>query len=120
MPIWVVLLAAIVLGTGTLIGYKRIVTTLGEKMGSARMGVAQGTAVQVSTVASIAMADFGGLPVSTTHVLTSAVVGTVSGTPDHKVNRHIIKQIVLTWVTTMPATLLLSFGMGVLFYRLAG
>ena len=120
VPIWVVLLAAVVLGTGTLIGYKRIVTTLGEKMGSARMGVAQGTAVQVSTVASIAMADFGGLPVSTTHVLTSAVVGTVSGTPDHKVNRQTIKHIMLTWVTTMPATLLLSFGLGVLFYRLAG
>jgi low-affinity inorganic phosphate transporter len=119
VPVWVLLMAAIVLGTGTMFGYKRIVTTLGERMGSARMGVAQGTAVQVSTVASIAMADFGGLPVSTTHVMTSAVVGTVSGTPEHNVNRQIIKQILFTWVTTLPATLILSFGLGIFFYRVA-
>lgn len=120
VPLWVFVLSGLVLGGGTLIGYKRIVKTLGEGMGSVRIGVSQGVAAQASAVASIAMADVGGLPVSTTHVLSSAIVGTVSGTPGNRVNWATLKRMMLTWVTTLPATMLLSFLMGVGLYHLAG
>lgn len=116
VPIWVILLSALALGGGTLVGYNKIVTTLGEKMGSSRMNPAQGTAAQLSAVASIALADLGGLPVSTTHVLSSAVVGTVAVSPGQSVNRSTISKILMTWVTTLPGTLLLSFALGVVFY----
>jgi phosphate/sulfate permease len=116
VPFWVVLLSALALGGGTALGYRRIVTTLGEKMGSHRMTPAQGIAAQTSAVISIAMADGGGLPVSTTHVLSSAVVGSVAATPGHSVNRETLARIAITWVTTLPATILLSFALGVAFY----
>lgn len=116
VPFWVVLLSALALGGGTAIGYQKIVTTLGEGMGSARISPAQGTAAQVSAVISIAMADGGGLPVSTTHVLSSAVIGTVAGTPGQRINRSMLAKIMMTWVTTLPGTMLLSFALGMVFY----
>lgn len=116
VPFWVMLLSAIALGGGTLVGYRKIVVTLGEKMGSARMNPAQGIAAQLSAVASIGMADAGGLPVSTTHVLSSAVIGSVAATPHQSINHHTLMRIVLTWVTTLPGTLLLSFALGVAFH----
>ena len=116
VPLWVVLLSAIALGGGTAIGYKKIVTTLGERMGSARMNPAQGVAAQMSAVISIAMADGGGLPVSTTHVLSSAVIGSVAATPGQRVNRSMLGRIALTWVTTLPATMLLSGALGIVFH----
>ncbi len=116
VPLWVVLLSAIALGGGTAVGYKKIVTTLGERMGSAHMNPAQGVAAQVSAVISIAMADGGGLPVSTTHVLSSAVIGSVAATPGQQVNRSTLSRIALTWVTTLPATMLLSFALGIVFH----
>jgi len=116
VPFWVVLLSAIALGGGTAIGYRRIVVTIGEKMGSARMNPAQGIAAQVSAVASIGMADAGGLPVSTTHVLSSAVIGSVAATPHQSINYNTLARIAMTWVTTLPGTLLLSFALGVVFY----
>jgi phosphate/sulfate permease len=120
VPLWVMVLSAMALGGGTLVGYKKIVTTLGEKVGSSKMNPAQGTAAQASAVASIALADWGGLPVSTTHVLSSAVIGTVVGTKDQTVNQKTIASIALTWVTTLPGTLLLSFAMGIVFHRAIG
>jgi phosphate/sulfate permease len=120
VPLWVMMLSALALGGGTLVGYKKIVTTLGEKVGSSKMNPAQGTAAQASAVASIALADLGGLPVSTTHVLSSAVVGTVVGTKGQTVNEKTITSIALTWVTTLPGTLLLSFAMGIVFHRAIG
>lgn len=97
-----------------MIGYRKIVTTLGEKIGSSRMNPAQGTAAQLSAVASIAMADLGGLPVSTTHVLSSTVVGTVVAT--QHINQTTIMHIVITWITTLPGTMLLSFATGIVFH----
>jgi len=98
------------------IGYRRIVTTLGEKMGSSRMNPAQGTAAQISAVLSIGMADAGGLPVSTTHVLSSSVIGSVSATPHQKINTNTLARIALTWVTTLPGTVILSFALGIAFH----
>jgi phosphate/sulfate permease len=120
VPLWVMILSALALGGGTLVGYKKIVTTLGEKVGSSKMNPAQGTAAQASAVASIALADLGGLPVSTTHVLSSAVIGTVVGTKGQTVNEKTIASIAVTWVTTLPGTLLLAFAMGIVFHRAIG
>ena len=116
VPFWVILLSALALGGGTAIGYRKIVVTIGEKMGSTRMNPAQGIAAQISAVASIGMADAGGLPVSTTHVLSSAVIGSVAATPHQSVNYHTLSRIALTWVTTLPGTLLLSFALGIVFH----
>ena len=116
VPFWIILLSAIALGGGTAVGYRRIVTTLGEKMGSARMNPAQGTAAQISAVLSIGMADAGGLPVSTTQVLSSSVIGSVVATPHQTINTHTLARIAMTWVTTLPGTMLLSFALGVAFF----
>jgi len=116
VPFWIILLSAIALGGGTAVGYRRIVTTLGEKMGSSRMNPAQGTAAQISAVLSIGMADAGGLPVSTTHVLSSSVIGSVSATPGQKINTNTLARIALTWVTTLPGTVILSFALGIAFH----
>lgn len=116
VPFWIILLSALALGGGTAIGYRRIVTTLGEKMGSSRMNPGQGTAAQISAVISIGMADAGGLPVSTTHVLSSSVIGSVAATPHQRINLHTLGRIALTWVTTLPGTILLSFALGVVFF----
>jgi phosphate/sulfate permease len=116
VPFWVILLSALALGGGTAIGYRKIVVTIGEKMGSSRMNPAQGIAAQISAVASIGMADAGGLPVSTTHVLSSAVIGSVAATPHQSINYQTLSRIALTWVTTLPGTLLLSFALGIVFH----
>jgi phosphate/sulfate permease len=116
VPFWIILLSALALGGGTAVGYRRIVTTLGEKMGSSRMNPAQGTAAQISAVISIGLADAGGLPVSTTHVLSSSVIGSVAATPHQTINTHTLARIAMTWVTTLPGTMVLSFALGVGFF----
>lgn len=120
VPFWIILLSAVALGGGTAVGYRRIVTTLGEKMGSSRMNPAQGTAAQISAVLSIGLADAGGLPVSTTHVLSSSVIGSVAATPKQTINTHTLGRIALTWVTTLPGTMILSFGLSVAFFLAFG
>ena len=86
VPFWVIFLSALALGLGTAVGYEKIVVTLGEKMGSAHMNPAQGTAAQASAIIGIGLANFGGMPVSTMHVLSAAVLGSVAGTRGEKVN----------------------------------
>ena len=115
VPFWVILLSAIALGLGTAFGYEKIVTTLGEKMGSSRMNPAQGTAAQTSAMIGIGLANFGGLPVSTTHVLSAAVLGTVAGTKGEKVNAHTAGKIAITWLTTLPGTVIVSFVLALIF-----
>ena len=77
VPFWVIFLSALALGLGTAFGYEKNVTTLGEKMGSAHMNPAQGTAAQTSAIIGLGLANFGGMPVSTTHVLSGGVLGSV-------------------------------------------
>ncbi len=116
VPFWVIFLSALALGLGTAFGYEKIVTTLGEKMGSAHMNPAQGTAAQASAIIGIGLANFGGMPVSTTHVLSAAVLGSVAGTRGEKVNMRTAGKIALTWVTTLPGTVIVSFILSVIFY----
>lgn len=108
-----IVLSALALGVGTMIGYKKIVTTLGEKMGDKHMSPAQGVAAQASAMISIGAADFGGVPVSTTHVPTAGVAGAVKSSGD-QVQWSTIGKILVTWFTTLPGTMAASFMMGIL------
>ena len=101
---------ALALGLGTMIGWKRIVVTVGEKIGKARMTYAQGASAQLVAMATILAAGTFGLPVSTTHVLSSSVAGTMAAT---------IRNITAAWVFTLPAAALLSGGLFWLFNSLA-
>lgn len=114
-PIWVIVAVATALGFGTMIGWKRVVTTVGEKIGTQGMTYAQGTAAQVTAVFSIGIANLFNLPVSTTHVLSSGVAGTVVA---NKVSlqRNTIRHILLAWILTLPAAISLSallFAIGI-------
>jgi PiT family inorganic phosphate transporter len=78
IPLWVKIAVAVALGLGTMIGWKRIVITVGEKIGKAHLTYAQGATAELVTAATISTADMFGLPVSTTHVLSSGVAGTMA------------------------------------------
>ena len=115
VPFWLILLSSIALGLGTGIGYKKIVATLGSKMGDKAMSPAQGLAAQTAAVAAIAAGDIGAMPVSTTHVLTSGVAGGVVSSGDH-LQWGTLRAIVVTWFTTMPGCVVLSFAMGIILH----
>jgi PiT family inorganic phosphate transporter len=115
-PVWVRMLSAVCLGLGTMIGYKRIVTTIGERIGKRHLSPAQGASAELVGAALIGTAGFSGLPVSTTHIIASGVAGTMAGSGAGVQNR-VIWQIVIAWVATLPATIVLSGG---LFWVLAG
>jgi phosphate/sulfate permease len=113
-PTWVLAVSAICLGMGTMVGWKRVVVTVGEKIGKSNLTPAQGSSAEVVAMATISLADYGGLPVSTTHVLSSGVAGTMTARGSG-VQMSTIKKIGLAWILTLPATMFLST---VLFYIL--
>ncbi len=112
IPSWVKVAVALALGLGTMIGWKRIVVTVGEKIGKARMTYAQGASAQLVAMATILAAGTFGLPVSTTHVLSSSVAGTMAANRSG-LQRATIRNITAAWVFTLPAAALLS---GTLFW----
>lgn len=114
-PWWVRGLSAVCLGLGTMVGYKRIVQTLGERVGKTNLTPAQGASAELVGAGLIATAGFTGLPVSTTHIITSGIAGTMIGAGTG-VNRSMLVRIALAWVITLPITILVSAG---LFYLLA-
>ena len=114
-PIWVRVLSALCLGIGTMIGYRRVVRTLGERLGKSHMTPGQGASAELVGSILIGLAGFTGLPVSTTHVITSGIAGTmIAG--GQGVQRGMVVRIVAAWVFTLPATMLIAGG---LFYLLA-
>ncbi len=115
VPFWLIVLSALALGVGTSVGYRKIVTTLGEKMGNNNMSPAQGLAAQSAAVVSIAAGDVGGAPVSTTHVLTSGVAGAVVSSGD-SLQWDTLRAIVVTWFTTLPGTVILSFALSIVLH----
>jgi phosphate/sulfate permease len=115
VPFWLIFLSSIALGLGTGIGYKKIVATLGSKMGDKPMSPAQGLAAQTAAVAAIAAGDVVSMPVSTTHVLTSGVAGGVVSSGDH-LQWSTLRAIVVTWFTTLPGCVMLSFAMGIVLH----
>ena len=118
IPNWVKVAVALALGMGTMIGWKRIVITVGEKIGKTRMTYAQGASAQMVAMTTILAAGAYGLPVSTTHVLSSSVAGTM--TANHSgLQWETIRNIAMAWVLTLPAAALLSGGLFWLFNTLA-
>jgi phosphate/sulfate permease len=116
-PTWVTFAVAFALGLGTTVGWKRIVETIGEKIGRSHMTYAQGMSAEVVAMTTIGLADFGGLPVSTTHVLASGVAGAMAA--DRTGVRHdTLRRIATAWVLTLPAAMVLSGGLFAAIHRL--
>src|SRR5262245_24091364 len=107
IPTWVKIAVAIALGLGTMIGWKRIVVTVGEKIGKAHLTYAQGACAEITAAATIAAADGYGLPVSTTHVLSSGVAGTMAANGSG-LQLATVRNIAMAWVLTLPAAMGIS------------
>ena len=107
IPTWVKIAVAIALGLGTMIGWKRIVVTVGEKIGKTHLTYAQGACAEITAAATIAAADMYGLPVSTTHVLSSGVAGTMAANGSGS-QPSTMRNIALAWVPTLPAAMMIS------------
>jgi PiT family inorganic phosphate transporter len=107
IPLWVKVVVAIALGLGTMVGWKRIVVTVGEKIGKTHMTYAQGGAAELVAMATIGAADVFGLPVSTTHVLSSGVAGTMAASKSG-LQMSTLRNLLAAWVLTLPAAMLLS------------
>jgi PiT family inorganic phosphate transporter len=107
IPTWVKVAVALALGLGTMIGWKRIVVTVGEKIGKNHLTYAQGAAAEITAMATIGAADGLGLPVSTTHVLSSGVAGTMMANGSG-LQMSTVRNLLLAWVLTLPAAMTLS------------
>lgn len=110
VPLWVVIGVAVALGVGTTVGYKRIVITVAEKIGKTHLTYAQGAAAETVAAFTILLADFFHMPVSTTHVLSSGVAGTMAANGSG-VQRSTLLKIGLAWVFTLPAAMVLAAGL---------
>ena len=110
IPLWVKIIVAIALGLGTMIGWRRIVVTVGEKIGKSHLTYGMGAAAELVAAATIMTADIFALPVSTTHILSSGVAGaSVANRAGLQVRT--ITNMALAWVMTLPAAMLLSGGL---------
>ena len=107
IPNWVKVAVALALGLGTMVGWKRIVITVGEKIGKEHLTYAQGASAGLVTMATIFAADTWGLPVSTTHILSSGVAGTMAANGSG-LRWSTVRNIASGWVLTLPAAALLS------------
>ncbi len=117
IPLWVKVAVAIALGLGTMIGWKRIVVTVGEKIGKTHMTYAQGMSAELVAMFTIGAADNFGLPVSTTHVLSSGVAGTMAANGSG-LQWSTIRNLIMAWVLTLPAAMLLSGSLYWIFVHL--
>jgi PiT family inorganic phosphate transporter len=107
IPLWVKVAVALALGLGTMVGWKRIVVTVGEKIGKNHLTYAQGAAAEITAMATIGAADAFGLPVSTTHVLSSGVAGTMMA--NHSgLQWSTVRNLLMAWVLTLPVAMMLS------------
>ena len=114
IPTWVKVAVAIALGLGTMIGWKRIVVTVGEKIGKDHLTYAQGAAAEITAMFTIGAADWFGMPVSTTHVLSSGVAGTMAA--NHSgLQMATVRNLLLAWVLTLPASIVLAASLFWLF-----
>ena len=93
---------------GTMIGYKRIVHTIGEKIGTNPINYMQGTISQAIAMITILLSNFAHAPVSTTHIVSSSVAGSMVAEPDGGVQKGMVKTILISWIFTLPITALMS------------
>jgi PiT family inorganic phosphate transporter len=118
IPLWVKVAVALALGLGTMVGWKRIVVTVGEKIGKNHLTYAQGAAAEITAMATIGAADGFGLPVSTTHVLSSGVAGTMVA--NHSgLQWGTVRNLAMAWVLTLPVSMCLAGGLFWLFTKLS-
>ena len=117
IPGWVKVAVALALGFGTMVGWKRIVVTVGEKIGKEHLTYAQGACAELVAMATISAADNFGLPVSTTHVLSSGVAGTMAANRSG-LQLATLRNIAMAWVLTLPMAALLSGSLFWLFRHL--
>ena len=109
-PVWVIATISISLGLGTMIGWKRIVVTIGEKIGNEHLNYAQGATAEIVAASTIGLSTQFGLPVSTTHVLSSGIAGSMMASGGSgNLNSGTIKSIALAWILTLPVAIALSF-----------
>ncbi|MCW0320853.1 inorganic phosphate transporter [Pantoea dispersa] len=118
IPMWVKVVVAIALGLGTMVGWRRIVVTVGERIGKTHLTYAQGASAELVAMATIGAADAFGLPVSTTHVLSSGVAGTMAANRSG-LQLATLRNLALAWVLTLPVSVLLSGLLYALFIHLA-
>ena len=112
IPTWVKVAVAMALGLGTMVGWKRIVVTVGEKIGKDHLTYGQGAAAEITAMCTIGAADWFGLPVSTTHVLSSGIAGTMYA--NHSgLQWATVRNMAMAWVLTLPVAMCLS---GLLFW----
>jgi len=117
-PTWVILMVAASIGLGTMVGWKRVVITVGEKIGRRPLNYAQGASSQMVAMVTIGLADVLGLPVSTTHVLSSGVTGTMVAN-GVGLEYGTLRNIALAWILTLPVTIFLGGTLFLLFHWLA-
>ena len=110
VPFWVVIAVALALGLGTMVGWKRVVLTVGEKIGRGGMTYAQGMSAQVTAAVAIGLANVFSLPVSTTHVLSSGVAGTMVANRSG-LQAGTVRNILLAWALTLPISMTLAAGL---------
>jgi phosphate/sulfate permease len=109
-PLWVILMIALSLGLGTMIGWRRIVVTVGEKIGKQHLTYAQGASAELVAASMIGLASALKLPVSTTHVLSSGIAGSMVASKGVKnLQAGTIRNIALAWILTLPVSMLLAF-----------
>jgi phosphate/sulfate permease len=113
-PTWVLAAVALALGLGTMVGWKRIVVTVGEKIGKTHLTYSQGASAEMVAASTIGMADVLGMPVSTTHILSSGVAGTMAANASG-LQMSTIRSIALAWILTLPVSLVLGGGLFLLF-----
>jgi inorganic phosphate transporter, PiT family len=113
IPLWVKVAVALALGLGTMVGWKRIVVTVGEKIGKEHLTYAQGAAAELVAMGLIQAADMYHLPVSTTHVLTSGVAGTMAANGSG-LQWSTVRNLLMAWVLTLPASIILAGGLFIL------
>jgi PiT family inorganic phosphate transporter len=118
-PSWVLVAIALALGVGTMFGWKRIVETVGEKIGKSHLTYAQGASAEIVAASTIAFASATGLPVSTTHVLSSGIAGTMVANGSG-LQKTTVRNIALAWLLTLPVTITLSAVLFTVFRLLLG
>ena len=120
-PWWVVLMVSLSLACGTMIGWERIVKTIGERIGKEHLSYAQGASSELVAAAMIGASTAFGLPSSTTHVLTSSIAGSMVASRGVKnINPVMVRNIALAWVLTLPVTMVLSGLLFLMFRALLG
>ncbi|WP_116090022.1 inorganic phosphate transporter [Sphingomonas crusticola] len=118
IPTWVKISVALALGLGTMVGWKRIVVTVGEKIGKTHLTYGMGAAAELMAASTILLAQFKGMPVSTTHILSSGVAGAMAGNGSG-VQVSTVRNIALAWVTTLPAAMAIAGLLYVIFLQIA-